>query len=63
MKLKVLKRMKARCHVRNISLIFALNSGKDSFSFSVASKTVFQRIGPLLEIPKFVNFIVDLGIE
>ena len=55
--------MKARCHVRNISLIFALNSGKDSFSFSVASKTVFQRIGPLLEIPKFVNFIVELGIE
>ena len=56
-KVKIIKRTKARCHVT-----FALNSGKDSISFSVASKTVFQRIGLLLEIAKFVNFIADLGI-
>ena len=47
---------------RSASLTFALNSGKDSVSFSAASKTVFQRIGPLLEIEKFVNFTVNLGI-
>ena len=46
-----------------LSLIFALNSDKDSISFSVVSKTVFQMNGHLLEIAKFVNFIVDLGIE
>ena len=47
---------------RSISLTFALNSGKDFISFSVASKTVFQRIGPFPEIAKFVNLIVDLRI-
>ena len=52
-KLKIIKKTKARYHVREAC------SGKDSISFRVASKTVFQRIGPLLE---FVNFIVDLGI-
>ena len=36
---------------------FALNSGKDSINFTVAFKTVFQRVGILLEIAKFVNFI------
>ena len=44
-------------------MTFALNSGKDSISFSVPSITVFQRIGLLLEIAKFVNVIVHLGIE
>ena len=44
-------------------MTFAWNSGKDFIRFSVASKTVFQRVRALLEIAKFVNFIVDLGIE
>ena len=43
-------------------MTFALNSGKDPISFSVLSKTVFQKIGPQLEIEKFVDFIVGLGI-
>ena len=47
---------------RSISLTFGLDRGKDFISFSFASKTVFQRIGLLLEIAKFVNFIIDLGI-
>ena len=34
-----LKRMKARCHVREAFRCFPLNSGKDSIFFSVASKT------------------------
>ena len=48
---------------RSIYFAFALKSGKDSISFSVASKTVCQKIGPPLEIAKFVNFIVELGTE
>ena len=36
---------------------FALNSGKDSISYRVAFKTIFQRVAILLEISKFVNFI------
>ena len=40
-------------------MAYVLHNGKDSISFSVVSKTVFQRIGPLLEIAKFVSFIVD----
>ena len=47
---------------RDISLSFALNGGKYFIFFSVTSKTVFQRIRPLLEIAKFVKLIVDLGI-
>ena len=47
---------------RDISGTFALNGGKYFIFFSAASKTVFQRIRPLLEIAKFVNLIVDLGI-
>ena len=42
---------------------FALNSSNDPISFSVASKTVFQGIGPFLEMAKFVKFIADLGTE
>ena len=49
-------------HDRSISLTFALNGGKDSISLSAIYKTVFQWIAPLLEIAKFVNFIVNLGI-
>ena len=44
-----------------ISLTFPLNGGTDYISFSVASKSVLQGIGLLLEIAKFVNFIIDLG--
>ena len=39
---------------------FVLNSGKDYIPFSVASKTVFHMIGPLLEIAKFVNICLIL---
>ena len=41
---------------------FCLSSGNDFIYVSVTSKTVFQRIGPLLEVEKFANFIVDLRI-
>ena len=37
-----------------------LGSGRDSICFSVISKTVFQRIGSLLEIAKLLKFIVNL---
>ena len=39
-----------------------LSSGKNSICFSVISKTIFQRIGSLLEIAKLLKFIVNLGI-
>ena len=38
------------------------NNGKDFNSFSVVSKTAFQRIGSLLDIAKLINFIADFGI-
>ena len=55
--------MKARYHVREAFLWLMFCIMVKTISFSVVSKTVFQRIGPLLEIAKFVSFIVDLGTE
>ena len=45
-----------------VSLTFALNNGKDFNSFSVVSKTAFQRIGSLCDIAKLISFIADFGI-
>ena len=39
---------------KHFFFVFCFNSGKD--------ETLFQRIGLLLEIAKFIDFNVDLGI-
>ena len=56
-----MKITKACFHMRKM-FPCPLGSGRDSICFSVISKTVFQRIGSLLEIAKLLKFIVNFGI-